>query len=211
MAELALFHQIVRYFGAIRVPDMNHLIEALREEHANHEALLRTFESQFDVAKGADLDVVEAIVEYFLTYPIIRHHPLESLIFAKVLLRDPDSADKIGDLDREHADQQAWLRAFAAALTTMRAGGIVRSDTLTNTAGTFIQKQRAHIVAEEDQFFPAAIKALLWQDWMEIERNAPTDVADNPIFGSDTGGRSVLLRRWILRCAEEVKPHMAIQ
>ena len=190
---------------------MNRLIDTLRGEHANHETLLRVLERQLDAEDGPDFDIVEAIVEYFLTYPVVRHHPLENLIFDRLRMRDPSAIAKIGDLEHEHADEQAWMRAFAGALTSAKGSGVVRRDVFTETAAAFIQLQRAHIAKEEDWFFPAALAALTERDWRDIKRQAPGDETGDPFFGGDVVGRLALLRRQILRWEEEDRGHVTLQ
>jgi hemerythrin-like domain-containing protein len=81
------------------------IIELLSQEHRNIERLLAVLEREleiFDRAGRPDYEVIRAIISYFVVYPEVYHHPQEDLIFAKLKIRDPAAAAKIGDLAREH-------------------------------------------------------------------------------------------------------------
>jgi len=81
------------------------IIELLSQEHRNIERLLAVLEREleiFDRGGRPDYEVIRAIISYFEVYPEVYHHPQEDLIFAKLKIRDPAAAAKIGDLAREH-------------------------------------------------------------------------------------------------------------
>ncbi len=81
------------------------IIERLSREHRNIEKLLAILEREleiFDRGDRPDYEVIHAIISYFKVYPQIYHHPLEDLVFAKLRIRDPAAAAKVGDLAREH-------------------------------------------------------------------------------------------------------------
>ena len=81
------------------------IIERLSREHRNIEKLLAVLEREleiFDRGDRPDYEVIQAIISYFQVYPDVYHHPQEDLVFAKLKIRDPTTAAKLGDLAREH-------------------------------------------------------------------------------------------------------------
>jgi hypothetical protein len=67
----------------------------------------------------------------------------------------------------------------------------------------FTTHERRHMMMEDRDFFPAALKALRPQDWTEIA-SAVTCHKD-PLFSDVTEGRFDALRAHILRMEEEAE------
>ena len=79
------------------------IIERLSQEHRNIERLLAILERElqvFDRGDRPDYRVISAVISYFELYPEVYHHPQEDLVFAKLKIRDPAAAAKVGDLAR---------------------------------------------------------------------------------------------------------------
>ncbi len=95
------------------------IIERLSREHRNIEKLLAILEREleiFDRGERPDFQVIRATISYFKVYPRVYHHPQEDLVFAKLRIRDPAAAAKVGDLAREHKEGAERLRRVAQAL-----------------------------------------------------------------------------------------------
>ena len=100
------------------------IIERLSREHRNIEKLLAILEREleiFDRGDQPDYEVIRAITSYFRVYPQIYHHPQEDLVFAKLRIRDPAAAAKVGDLAREHQTGAERLRRVAQAVDSALA------------------------------------------------------------------------------------------
>jgi hemerythrin-like domain-containing protein len=81
------------------------MIERPCQEHRNIETLLAVLEREleiFDRGDRPDYEVIRAIISYFEVYPEVYHHPQENLVFAKIKIRDPAAAAKVGNLAHEH-------------------------------------------------------------------------------------------------------------
>jgi hemerythrin-like domain-containing protein len=80
------------------------IIERLCQEHRNIETLLAVLERELEIDRRhrPDYDVIRTIISYFQVYPDLYHHPLEDLVFAKLKIRDPAAAAKVGNLAHEH-------------------------------------------------------------------------------------------------------------
>jgi len=181
---------------------MTKLIEILREDHRNIETLLLVLERElniFDRAEQPDYEVVQAIIDYFRDYPDRCHHPKEDAVFAKLKTRDPAATASVGDLEAEHLKGTKRLRLVARAVESVLSEQEVLRQTVDDIVRDFIEKERRHMEMEERILFPAAAKALLSEDWAEIDAmlqsDSSLDRANEEKFNS--------LRQRILRWEQE--------
>ena len=147
------------------------IIERLSREHRNVETLLAVLEHEleiFDRGDRPDYQVIRGIVYYFELYPELYHHPLEELVFAKLKLRDPAAAAKVGDLTLEHQKAAERLRRVGQAVQRVLADREIPRQNVDHVVRDFIESERRHIMMEDRDFFPVALKALEPQDWTEI-------------------------------------------
>ena len=152
------------------------IIERLSREHRNIETLLAVLEREleiFDRGDRPDYEVIRAIISYFEVYPELYHHPQEDLVFAKLKLRDPAAAAKVGDLAREHQKGAERLRRVAHAVDNVLADREILRQNVDPIVRDFIEHERRHMMMEDRDFFPAALKALEPQDWTEIASASP--------------------------------------
>jgi hemerythrin-like domain-containing protein len=181
------------------------IIERLSQEHRNIEKLLAILERElqvFDRGHRPDYKVISAVISYFELYPEVYHHPQEDLVFAKLRERDPVAAAKVGDLAREHHKGAERLRRVAHAVDSGLAGREVLQNVDT-TVRDFIEHERRHIMMEDRDFFPAALKALEPQDWTEIA-SALTNPED-PLFSEAAEETFDALRACILRLEQQAE------
>jgi hemerythrin-like domain-containing protein len=182
------------------------IIERLSREHRNIEKLLAILEREleiFDHGDRPDYEVIHAIISYFKVYPEIYHHPQEDLIFAKLRICDPDAAAKVGDLAREHQKGAERLHRVAQAVDSVLADRANLRQYVDTIVRDFIEHERHHIMMEDRDFFPAALKALEPQDWTEIA-SALTGHRD-PLFSDVAEEGFDMLRAHILRLEQEAE------
>ena len=178
------------------------IIEHLSQEHRNIERLLAILERElqvFDRGDRPDYKVISAVISYFELYPEVYHHPQEDVVFAKLRTRDPAAAAKVGDLAREHQRGAERLRRVAHAVDSVLAG----SEILQTIVRDFIEHERRHIMMEDRDFFPAALKALEPQDWTEIA-SALTNPED-PLFSEAAEETFDALRARILQLEQQAE------
>jgi hemerythrin-like domain-containing protein len=159
------------------------IIERLSREHRNIETLLAVLEREleiFDRGDHPDYEVIRAIISYFELYPELYHHPQEELVFAKLKRRDPAAAARVGDLTLEHQKGTQRLRRVAQAIDSVLADREILRQNVDNIVRDFIESERRHIMIEDRDFFPAALKVLKPSDWSEIA-SASTNHED-PLF-----------------------------
>ena len=182
------------------------IIERLRREHRNVEWLLAVLERElkvFNYAGHTDYEVLRAIIGYFALYPEVYHHPQEDLVFAKLKIRDPAAAAKVGDLAREHRNGTERVQRAAQAVAGVLADSEVLRENVAKALRDFIEHQRRHMMMEDRDFFPAALKALQPQDWTEI---ASTLTSHNDPLFSDTAEHTFdTLRARIVQLAHEAE------
>jgi hemerythrin-like domain-containing protein len=147
------------------------IIERLSQEHRNIEKLLAILERElevFDRGDRPDYEVIGAIISYFDLYPEVYHHPQEDVVFAKLKIRDPAAAAKVGDLAGEHQKGAERLRRVAHAVENVLADREVLRQNFDTIVRDFIAHEKRHMMMEDRDFFPAALEALKPQDWTEI-------------------------------------------
>jgi hemerythrin-like domain-containing protein len=182
------------------------VIERLFREHRNIEMLLAVLEREleiFDRGGRPDYEVIRAIISYFEVYPEVYHHPQEDVVFAKLKLRDPAAAAKVGDLALEHQKGAERLRRVAEAVESVLADREILRQNVDTIVRDFIEYERRHIMMEDRDFFPAALKALQPQDWTEIA-SAMTNHED-PLFSEAAEETFDALRARILQLEQEAE------
>lgn len=182
------------------------IIELLSREHRNIEMLLAVLEHEleiFDRGERPDYEVIRSIISYFEVYPAVFHHPQEDLVFAKLKIRDPAAAAKIGDLAREHQQGNERLRRVAHAVENVLADREVLQQNVDYIVRDFIEHERHHIMMEDRDFFPAALKALEPQDWTEISSALMRE--KDPLFSEAAEETFGALRACILRLEQQAE------
>ena len=182
------------------------IMERLSREHRNIEKLLAVLEREleiFDRGSRPDYEVIRAIISYFELYPEVYHHPQEDLVFAKLKLRDPIAAAKVGNLALEHQEGAKRVRRVAQAVDSVLADQEILRQNVDNIVRDFIEHQRRHIMMEDRDFFPVALNALGPQDWTEIA-SALTSHEDL-LFSEAAEETFDALRARILQLEQEVE------
>lgn len=183
---------------------MADIIGELRKEHANIHQLLDVLERQVErTERGVpiDEDIVEAVVDYFQSYPDLYHHPKEDLLYRQLRVRNPQAAMGISDLQEEHETVAARTREFAIAVRALLERGQNPLPDFIDLARNFIDFQRRHMEDEERVFFPTVAAQLTREDWAEVAARM-TD-HDDPLFGRDVGERYQVLIDDILAWEKE--------
>ena len=182
------------------------IIELLTREHRNIERLLAVLEHELDIfdrADRPDYEVIRAIIAYFEVYTEMYHHPQEDRVFAKLKIRDPAAAAKVGDLAREHQKGAERLRRLAKAVDGVLADREFLRHDVDTIVRDFLEHERRHIVMEDRDFFPAALKALRPSDWTEIA--SALSPHKDPLFSDATETRFEALRAHILQLEQEAE------
>ena len=133
------------------------------------------------------------VIEYLLTYPDLRHHPLEDRTLEHLQVKDLSAAEPFFGLYAEHREQAQTLRRIAAATQQgLQDASMPRRDYI-RLLSSFVAAQRDHIRKEEASFFPAAERILDASDWAEVESKV-ADLID-PLSADPVEHRFAALRR----------------
>lgn len=183
---------------------MSKTMDLLKQEHVNTAQLLNIIDRQlakFDQGERPDYELIEAIVEYFREFPMESHHPKEDMVFRRLVEIEPSIVDETGDLSEEHESLAKGLAGFADAVDQVLGQGMMGREEFHAAANGFLERERAHMAMEEQTFFPAALRVLSEQDWIEIDKVAanPSD----PVFGDANQAKYQALRDEILEWEKE--------
>ena len=185
---------------------MSMAMDILNQDHRNLDRLLTALERQIvhlERAEETDLDLINAVLDYCLTYPDLCHHPKEDLVLRQLRIRRPDAAETIGDLEEEHRKLADTTRRFAAAVHQVLRGGAPPDNGFAQNARSFLEAYRYHMEMEETAFFPLAERHLTDEDWSVVDREVEQMV--DPLFGGRVEERYKVLRNEILLW-DEVAP-----
>ena len=174
---------------------MVHVLDMIRDEHLTMSRLLGLLERQiglFEQGLKPDYELVKEILDYFLTFPDLCHHPKENLILAKLRQRAPELARRVGDLDGEHAALSSELHDFAHAVINLFLDVEMPRDHFARLARAFIERERKHMAEEQAVFLPTAQAGLTEEDWAEIAARIK-DLRD-PLTKGAAGVRFVHIR-----------------
>ncbi len=181
---------------------MSKVIEALRHEHKTISDVLDVLErevttlAQFKRGRRADYTLSWSIIDYFLNFPDLVHHPKEDVIFRRMQEVDWRAAGSVGDLTGMHAELSKELQELAASLKqAMDKAELPRAEMLLR-ARTFINRQRQHLAGEERLFFPMAEDVLSPADWTQIEHDCSARL--DPLIGGASAERYEAQYRHIL-------------
>jgi len=152
--------------------------------------------NEFKKGKTPDYDIIRGVMNYFLSFPDLYHHPKEDLVYELLDQRDHAAAESIGDLRRQHEELAARSRELSVGINAVLEEAQVPRESLVRWARDFIELQVTHMQMEEEVFFPLALKTLTDDDWRSLEARM-TDQED-PLFGEGVGGNFDTLREKIL-------------
>jgi hemerythrin-like domain-containing protein len=152
------------------------MLRRLHEDHANLLRLMAMLERQIDAIERTerpDWDIVQGVVDYLLTYPDLRHHPLEDRILARLEAKHPAEAQPFLELDVEHRELAARLRRIAAATSQLLQDTPMLKSEYLDLLRDFIATQRSHLHREEAGFLPMAKRLLDAADWQALDQAVP--------------------------------------
>jgi len=185
---------VVRYscvLGFLRIFEeggmsMSEAMERLHREHKEMAKLLGVIERQLEgfVEDGEiDYDLVRTALGYMMEYPDLYHHPKEDLILAKLVLRNPEAVDEIGDLESKHQELAQLTKDFNSAVEDALNEVEMERDLVSRRGHAYVDALRRHIAMEEAGFLPAAKAHLTAEDWAEID--AMIANPEDPLFGPE--------------------------
>jgi len=163
---------------------MSDILKQLKTDHGNISRLLSTLEEQMKVVhdeENADFELMHDIMVYMTHYPDHTHHPMEDLMFQRLVGHDSGAADIVTRLEREHVGLAEKGKRLLEMLRRVVDGALVERVELESTGNDYIVFLRSHMEIEDSDAFPRAERALSSKDWESVASGmqARTD----PVFG----------------------------
>ncbi len=183
---------------------MVEVMRILKEEHENLTRLLDLLNGEIEaLGKGGkpDYDLINALLEYNLTFPDLCHHPKEDVVLAKLREINPEAAAEVGDLEAEHRELADLARRFVEGVRHVLAEEEVSRDEVMKMAREFLESLHRHMEMEERIFFPAALENLKAEDWDYVDRAVHTP--PDPLFGPEVDTPFLELRAEIDKQVEK--------
>ncbi|MEM7226919.1 MAG: hemerythrin domain-containing protein [Pseudomonadota bacterium] len=159
------------------------IIDNLREDHRNMNRLLDKLEGEIAPMRGDSqprLEVIQEAVSYCLTYPDLYHHPMEDLVYGRMVERGVSPA-QIGDLTAAHRDLAGMTRRLSQMVKSREVADAEQREAFASLIESFVDTYRLHMNAEDKVFFPLAEEKLTSDDWAEIEQELSR--MPDPMFG----------------------------
>lgn len=181
------------------ISDMIDLLEELERDHLNMAALLRVLEQQVEVFRRGqtpDYEIIQAIMEYFLDYPDLIHHPKEDILARRLMAKGGEAASVLASLPDQHAELGQLTRSFANVLMNVVEHAELERDRFVHAAEDFIEAQRHHMEMEGEHFFPMVRHELTPDDLTDAALESLE--REDPLFGHQAQPRFDTLRRAIL-------------
>jgi hemerythrin-like domain-containing protein len=141
----------------------------LRLEHHRFDDLLNLIEEQLDEDAAFDRELLRNLVDYFAGYPVQCHHPVEDIVFRKLRARSTERAATVGEILKEHKDTAELTKRFGELLEAVADEEDDLPQELRDVMRRFVDNYRAHMIAEEKNFFSVALDTLSEDDWREVE------------------------------------------
>lgn len=165
---------------------MTSAVQTIRLEHFNVASVLvclRYLVEQIEQGRWQpDFELLASIVAYMESFPEVMHHPKEeNYLFKALQRRDPGLAGKLDLVRAEHVEGAAKLDALRGALAAYRCGPEF-FEAFKEAAEDYVVFERRHMMREERELLPLALKILTEEDWQEINEAFARN--DDPLFGT---------------------------
>ena len=149
-------------------------IRIIQDEHLALAAMLKTLTRMVDRDPGAEaelfFDVMRAMLFYVDEFPTRLHHTKETeLLFPKVALLAPETAELIARLDQDHLKGESAVRELQHLLLAWELVGDSRRVAFNDALKLYLGFYVEHMRLEESVILPAALRVLTPTDWKELD------------------------------------------
>ncbi len=161
------------------------IMQTLYAEHRYMATLLHMLGEQLaalETGQVVDPHILYEVMHYMTRFPDSFHHPREDMVYQRAGELDPQVADSVDTLQRDH-DYLSELGAKALqAISEWRDG---RSDEgkLLKLCQDYVSTLYEHMNTEEKLIFPQIEQLLGEADWQELEQEDLLTPNRDPVFG----------------------------
>ncbi len=151
----------------------NAILQMLNADHKNIAKVMYCLRSQIkgydDPEMEPNIAQIMDILDFISTVPERWHHPVEDIVFERLLKKHPPHPEQIRAVIREHEDLERLTQELKTAFQQVAMDIAVPVAHLYRTATIYLSRQMLHLDAEESVLFPLAEEYLEEDDWVEIE------------------------------------------
>ena len=151
----------------------NPILQMLNTDHKNIAKVLYCLRAQIKGYDDPDMEPnisqIMDILDFISTVPERWHHPVEDIVFARLMKKNPPHPEQIRAVIREHEDLERLTAELKSAFEQVAMDIAVPVAHLYRTATIYLSRQMLHLDAEESVLFPLAEEYLEEDDWAEIE------------------------------------------
>ncbi len=180
------------------------VMRRLHDEHTYIGKLRQSMADEVNKLKGkgaVDLVVLRDMMRYLMEYPDVHHHPLEDMVFEKLIAYDGAVRSDVLELLAEHKDLARESQYLYHKLDAIVHGKEkVKKSLLRASLVDFLDLYGEHVRREETIVFPAAEAKLSAAEWRDVAKHLP-DV-DDPVFGEGNLEKFARLRRKVAEGAD---------
>ena len=164
---------------------MPDILQRLIDDHVNVARLLNLLERELETiqaGRSADFELMHDIMVYMTMYPDQTHHPLEDLVFQRMLEHDHSLSDTLATVTKEHEGLAQKGSRFKDALEHVVDGVLVSREELEAQGRDYVEFLRYHMAKEERHLFPTAQQLLNAEDWTWVSE--AMEAREDPVFGA---------------------------
>ncbi len=187
------------------------IMRTLHNEHKYIAVLQNSLEKQIkQLAPGSkpDYRILSDMLDYIANYPDEFHHPLEDIIYERLVKRHHASISAVEELLAQHKDMARETQFLLKKVNAICAGKQTpMRNQLRQDLQSYVEFYRAHIDLEEGEVFPAAKKYLQESDWQAI--NKSLHVVEDPVFSETNTSKYKSLASYIKDGSEEAAAEFA--
>lgn len=151
----------------------NPILQRLNADHKHIAKVMYCLRSQIkgfdDPEMEPNISQIMDILDYISTVPERWHHPVEDVVFRKLMEKDPPHPEQIRAVLREHEDLERITQELKTAYERVAMDIAVPIAHLYRTATIYLSRQMLHLDAEESVLFPLAEEYLEEDDWNDVE------------------------------------------
>lgn len=134
-----------------------------------------------DVDAQPSIGHIMDILDYITTVPERWHHPVEDVVFRKLMDKNPPHPGQIRTVLNEHEDLERLTKELKEAFERVSLDIAVPMEHLIKTANIYLSRQLLHLDAEESVLFPMAEEYLEDEDWDEIQQEVEAMLANQDV------------------------------
>jgi hemerythrin-like domain-containing protein len=185
------------------------VMQALYAEHRYMATLMHMLGEQLaalETGNTVDPHVLYEVMHYMTHFPDAFHHPREDMVYQRAAELDPELADSVDTLQRDH-DYLSDVGAKALKSIDDWRDGRGKDEDLLKHCQNYASSLYEHMNTEEKVVFPQIEKLLSEEDWFELEQQDLLSPVPDPVFGTrvDREYRNIArkARRALRRGAED--------